>query len=798
MAMSPRDLGLKEKTFRSVQDVEVAYNAAVHRLNETYKYNRIDHDTIIGSSTIQTMIAQFGTRRAQVLSVLEDHYLCKFVTGDIAADEDTAHTTLVYTASDLNAIRNGLGGRYKLMNDIDLTTATRSGGDYWNSASGWDPIGDDSTPFAGHLDGNSYTITGMFIDRGAESFVGLFGYISADATIKDLTVDDSDVTGLNNTGSLAGQSFGYVYNCHATGTNTVTGSDENDADDIGGLIGDNDGTIILCSAAGTVDGHYDVGGLCGDNDNIILFSWSTASVDGCKAGDIGGLVGDNKGFKVGTPMSDRPNRGAIFGCYATGAVTSSAKIAVAPAGDIGGLVGDNKGGTITNSWSTGAVDGFQPQLGGLCGDSKNGDNGLGEIRKSFISNCCATGNVTALGDLPGSGAIGGLVGDIDEAQVVNCYCSNLVDSDTGYERSNKGDFAGDADDAIAVNCFYNSTIGLIGSSPIATGKTTAELKQQATFTGWDFSEVWSIVEDTSYPTLSTPAVSDDKDDDPVRVYPMDHDGTTYLSADVIPKAKPGQFLLVTTGEDDVYYTPVLVHDLGAAIGWRDGQLDVKDDSIKQAHLADTAGGSILGDALAWDGSGNMDVQVNDNHIGVNGSNQLKLIDDSVGKSKLGDDNKDTILGDHFSWDGTNKIQFTHEAVKSISVTNITADSSEQANNDWYTALAKVVTAPVGSNLDIRLFVPILCVNYDANKRGKFDARVMLGTPADDGALLVGARYELPDHGDQMGLSISVIAENISTANPALRLQLKNDDFTINRVIVEGTLYAGQFAVMVIS
>ncbi len=656
MAMSPRDLGLKEKRFQSVKDAESAYNVMVRRLNETYKYNRIDHDTIIGTGTIQTMIAQFGTRRAQVVSVLEDHYLCKLVTGDISAGNDTAHITSIYTASDLNAVRNGLGGRYRLMNDIDLTAATRSGGDYWDSGSGWNPIGDDANPFTGRLDGNGCTISGMFIDRGAEAHVGLFGYVSATAAVKDLTLDDSDVTGLNNVGSLAGQSFGYIYNCHATGTNTITGTYEGDGDDVGGLIGDNDGTVVLSSAAGTVDGHYDVGGLCGDNDGVVIFSWSTANVDGCKAGDIGGLVGDNKGFKVGSPMSDSPNRGTIFGCYATGAVTSSAKIAVDPAGDIGGLVGDNKAGSITNSWATGTVDGFQPQIGGLCGDSKNGDNGLGEVRKSFISNCYATGNVTALGDLPGSGAIGGLVGDIDEAQVVNCYCSNLVDSDTGHERKNKGDFAGDADDAIATNCFYNSTIGLIGSSPVGTGKTTAQLKQQATFTGWDFSEVWSIVEDTSYPTLPAPAVIAANDDEPVRVYPMDREGTAYLSAEVIPKVSPGKFLLVTVGEDGVYYTPVIVHDLGDAIGWRDRQLDVKDDSIKRSHLADTAGGSILGKAVDWDGNGNIDVQVNDNHIGVNASNQLKLIDDSVGKSKLGDDNGATILGTGLDWDGTNKIE----------------------------------------------------------------------------------------------------------------------------------------------
>jgi hypothetical protein len=33
------------------------------------------------------------------------------------------------------------------------------------------------------------------------------------------------------------------------------------------------------------------------------------------------------------------------------------------------------------------------------------------------------------------------------------------------------------------------------------GKTSAEMKQRATFVGWDFDGVWQIREGVSYPTL---------------------------------------------------------------------------------------------------------------------------------------------------------------------------------------------------------------------------------------------------------------------------------------------------------
>jgi hypothetical protein len=49
------------------------------------------------------------------------------------------------------------------------------------------------------------------------------------------------------------------------------------------------------------------------------------------------------------------------------------------------------------------------------------------------------------------------------------------------------------------------------------GKTTAEMKQQATFTDWDFVEIWGIGENQTYPYL--------------RLYPagdLNHDGRVDL------------------------------------------------------------------------------------------------------------------------------------------------------------------------------------------------------------------------------------------------------------------------------
>lgn len=43
----------------------------------------------------------------------------------------------------------------------------------------------------------------------------------------------------------------------------------------------------------------------------------------------------------------------------------------------------------------------------------------------------------------------------------------------------------------------------ITTSSGGTGKTTAQMKQQATFIGWDFTNTWAIDEEKSYPYLRT-------------------------------------------------------------------------------------------------------------------------------------------------------------------------------------------------------------------------------------------------------------------------------------------------------
>jgi len=79
----------------------------------------------------------------------------------------------VYTAEDLDNVRENLNGKYILMNDIVLTPDYYMEGNLFDG--GFVPIGDSGNPFTGIFNGNGYVISGLVVD-GAYDYAGLFGY----------------------------------------------------------------------------------------------------------------------------------------------------------------------------------------------------------------------------------------------------------------------------------------------------------------------------------------------------------------------------------------------------------------------------------------------------------------------------------------------------------------------------------------------------------------------------------------------------------------------------------------------
>jgi hypothetical protein len=203
---------------------------------------------------------------------------------------------------------------YKLMNNIGSGT---SGYDTYASAlanggSGWTSIGNSTNKFNGIFDGQGYNISDLYINRGGETYLGLFGYVNLGAVVKNLNVENVSVVGNQLTAGIAGYNMGNIYACHASGVATasqrvglITGEQHNlgvinETSATGNVTTSGSSASVFCGLnrgkiynsyvwIGSVTGGNYMGGLVGYNYGMINNSYSLAYVG---AGSFtGGLVG---------------------------------------------------------------------------------------------------------------------------------------------------------------------------------------------------------------------------------------------------------------------------------------------------------------------------------------------------------------------------------------------------------------------------------------------------------------------------------------------------------------------------
>ena len=193
----------------------------------------------------------------------------------------------------------------------------------------WTPIGTGySNKYTGTFDGGGHTIKGLTVTTN-DQFVGLFGSIGYAGTVKNVMMEDVQITSNRSSGfagGVAGYSDGTIENCSVSGS--VSGTVY-----VGGVVGVQiGGSITGCSSSATVNGTVDVGGVAGQTN-------SSATLTACYAtGNViiemapkkniagGGLVGMNAGS-------------SLLACYATGNVTSTGSSTGYV--HIGGFLGDN-------------------------------------------------------------------------------------------------------------------------------------------------------------------------------------------------------------------------------------------------------------------------------------------------------------------------------------------------------------------------------------------------------------------------------------------------------------------------
>ena len=185
---------------------------------------------------------------------------------------------LIYTAEDLDDIRNGLDKHYVLMADIDLEDFIE---DKWGDE-GWVPIGEMLTGFTGSLDGNGFVIRGLRIDRSNRDNVGLFGVVGIGSRVKGILLENVNIVGQDAVGAVVGWLYGTVENCVVTGT--VSGYNG-----VGGVVGISNGTTtnnvaLLESVSGVEIVGRVVGGIVsgrvGGVSHTDNRAWSGMTVNG--------------------------------------------------------------------------------------------------------------------------------------------------------------------------------------------------------------------------------------------------------------------------------------------------------------------------------------------------------------------------------------------------------------------------------------------------------------------------------------------------------------------------------------
>lgn len=202
----------------------------------------------------------------------------------------TNRADLEALATSVNGGNHYAGKYFKLVADIDL------------DGQEWTPIGNSASAFQGDFDGGKHTIKNLVITKGLENIdanncVGLFGHATDGAVIRNLTIENVDITGSLYVGAVVGYNFTgkEIKNCHVKGlieidawwyagviggngyvssvdSCTVTGSDGsyikgNEGSYIGGIWGfrgEGGMKITNCTVDGlTISGDDRVGGICG-------------------------------------------------------------------------------------------------------------------------------------------------------------------------------------------------------------------------------------------------------------------------------------------------------------------------------------------------------------------------------------------------------------------------------------------------------------------------------------------------------------------------------------------------------
>lgn len=298
-------------------------------LGETYAYTvaKADYITVSGS---------FTAAKNDTIKVTLTYAGAGWDgTTKTAPTQDESGVYLIGTAAELawfaDAVNKGdttISG--KLTANINLNGKT------------WTAIGTSSNKFAGTLDGDNYTVSGLVT-------TGLVGELAEGGVVENLRVNCAIVSTSSLLGGVANSSAGTIRNCMVSGSITFSSGGYNGASAIGGIAGRNTGNGVIsgCVSRAVVKDAYDnstygtsasLGGIAGYAYGVVENCYFTGTL-AVKKTQPNKIINQKRGGLVGELNANAELKGS----YVAG------EFAIADESKFGAVVGKvNSGATITN------------------------------------------------------------------------------------------------------------------------------------------------------------------------------------------------------------------------------------------------------------------------------------------------------------------------------------------------------------------------------------------------------------------------------------------------------------------
>jgi pimeloyl-ACP methyl ester carboxylesterase len=309
----------------------------------------------------------------------------------------------------------------------------------WNNGAGFMPINN----FSGTFDGQMHHVLNLMINRPDNSMVGVFA--SSIGTIQKVSFDNENIHGL-----------------------AVRAPVQPAKSYMGGIVALNEGLLTQTSAQGNYYSNAIWSGVAvGENMGKVYTDQGHGQIQGNS--NIGGLIGYQ--YKTGDTVNCYSDA-TVKGIPLSGASIDSI--------DAGGIAATNDG-RLVASYATGDIQDYGIGTGGLVGWNQENAN---------LSDSYATGSITGL-------TAGGVVG-YNNGRVVHVYAIGAV---IGSQK-HSGIIGTLAQGTVQGNYYNKDTTGQADTNRGGIPVTTQQMFQQSTFTGWDFTNNWTIDEGKSYPQLA--------------------------------------------------------------------------------------------------------------------------------------------------------------------------------------------------------------------------------------------------------------------------------------------------------